>query len=319
MKKFLVIGNPIEHSLSPEIHNFWLKKHKIDAVYEKKKIEEKDLPKIVSQIKNGEVDGVNITTPFKTAILPYINDTHDAYAAGVSILSLPKETYRGTSVEPKSINTLFKLDNFVLGANTDTHGFFDSLKIFHIDLKNKKAIVLGSGGVVYSVVFILKALGVSKIYLSNRTLSKAEEIKKIHTNNNNKSIIEIVEWENLEKNTPNADIIINATSLGLKKDDVIKINYEKFNKKIFYDIVYNKKENLPIVTDVFQGTTFLAMGIGNNNTAINGAAMLILQAARSFSIWHGFNPIEKKITNFNNTANHVFPDFNKENKGMSSD
>ena len=61
------------------------------------------------------------------------------------------------------------------------------------------------------------------------------------------------------------------------------------------------------------------MGIGSGSTVINGAAMLILQAARSFSIWHGFNPIEKKITNFNNTVNHVFPDFDKENKGMSSD
>ena len=314
MKKYLVIGNPIEHSLSPKIHNFWLKEHNIDAVYEKKKIDETDLSKVVSSIKSDEIDGANITTPFKSSIIPHINSLYDSSVAGISGSSLPLETYRGLAVEPKSVNTLFKIDKLVMGANTDTGGFLDSLQLLKINVKNKKILVLGSGGVVYSIIFILKNQGASKIYLTNRTKSKAEEIKTVHTNNNNKSIIEILDWEELDKNLIEVDIIINATSLGLKKNDVINLNYENFKNKIFYDIVYNKKENLPVVTSAFQGTTFLAMGVENKNTAINGASMLIFQAARAFSIWHGFNPIEKKITNFKNTIKHVFPDFHKENK-----
>ena len=68
MKKFIVIGNPIEHSLSPKIHNFWLKKHGINAIYEKEKLELSDLKKLVSRVRDGEIDGVNITTPFKNSI-----------------------------------------------------------------------------------------------------------------------------------------------------------------------------------------------------------------------------------------------------------
>ena len=148
--------------------------------------------------------------------------------------------------------------------------------------------------------------------MSNRTISKAEDIRLAHINNNNKSIIEIIKWESLIENPPEADIIINATSLGLKKDDTIPLNFEKYEKKIFYDIVYNKKENLPY-TDKFQGTHFLAGGIGKSNHVRNGAAMLILQAAAAFSIWHGFDPINQEITNFDKTVKYVFPDYHKEN------
>ena len=310
MKKFIVIGNPIEHSLSPKIHNFWLKKHNIDAVYEKEKLELSDLKKLVSRVRDGEIDGVNVTTPFKNSIIQHLDKATD-YTFNMQ--KLPPDTYLGSSGLPHSVNTLFKRDKFVLGANTDTSGFLQSLNVLDIDVKDKSVLIFGAGGVVQSIIFILKIRGVKKIYLSNRTKSKAENIRQDHVNNNNKSIIEIIEWESLLEDPPEADIIINATSLGLNKDDVIPFNYEKYEKKTFYDIVYNKKENLPAVTDGFQGTIFLAGGMGKGNRVRNGAAMLILQAANAFSIWHGFDPFREEITNFDKTVKHVFPDFYKEN------
>ena len=310
MKKFLVVGNPIEHSLSPKIHNFWLKKHNIDAIYEKEKLELSDLKKLVLRVKNGEIDGVNITTPFKNSIIQHLDKAIDY---SLNTQKLPPDTYWGGNPLPHSVNTIFKKDKFVLGANTDTSGFLQSLNVLDIDVKNKKILIFGAGGVVQSIIFILKIQGVKKIYLSNRTKSKAEDIRLAHVNNNNKSIVEVVEWERLLKDPPDADIIINATSLGLKKDDVIPFNFAKYEKKIFYDIVYNKKENLPVVTEGFQGTYFLAGGMGKGNYIRNGAAMLILQAASSFSIWHGFDPIREEITNFDKTVKYVFPDFDKEN------
>jgi len=310
MKKYLVIGNPIEHSLSPKIHNFWLKKHNIDAIYEQEKLELSDLKKLVSRVRDGEIDGVNVTTPFKNSIIQHLDKAID-YTSNMQ--KLPPDTYWGSSGLPHSVNTLFKRDKFVLGANTDTSGFLQSLNVLDIDVKDKSVLIFGAGGVVQSIIFILKIQGVKKIYLSNRTKSKAEDIRLDHVNNNNKSIIEIIEWESLLEDPPEADIIINATSLGLKKDDVIPFNFEKYEKKTFYDIVYNKKENLPAVTDSFQGTIFLAGGMGKGNRVRNGAAMLILQAANAFSIWHGFDPIREEITNFNNTVKYVFPDFYKEN------
>tara|TARA_X000000950_G_C13787984_1_gene608116 strand:- start:133 stop:1077 length:945 start_codon:yes stop_codon:yes gene_type:complete len=310
MKKFIVIGNPIEHSLSPKIQNFWLKKHGINATYEKEKLELSDLKKLVSRVRDGEIDGVNITTPFKNSIIQHLDKAIDFTP---NLQKLPPDTYWGSSGLPHSVNTLFKKDKFVLGANTDTSGFLQSLNVLNINVKDKSVLIFGAGGVVQSIIFILKIQGVKKIYLSNRTKSKAEDIRLDHVNNNNKNIIEIIEWESLLENPPEADIIINATSLGLKKNDIIPCNFKKYEKKIFYDIVYNKKENLPVVTDIFQGTIFLGDGIGNGNYVRNGAAMLILQAAAAFSIWHGFDPVKEEITNFDKTVEYVFPDYYKEN------
>ena len=74
MKKYLVIGNPIDHSLSPKLHNYWIKKNKIDAIYEKKLLVKDDLEKIISKLKLGEIDGINVTVPFKNSVIPYIDE-----------------------------------------------------------------------------------------------------------------------------------------------------------------------------------------------------------------------------------------------------
>ena len=73
MKKYLVIGNPIDHSLSPKLHNYWIKKNKIDAIYEKKLLVKDDLEKIISKLKLGEIDGINVTVPFKNSVIPSIS------------------------------------------------------------------------------------------------------------------------------------------------------------------------------------------------------------------------------------------------------
>ena len=73
MKKYLVIGNPIEHSLSPKLHNYWIKKNKIDAIYDKKQVNESDIKDIISDIKNEKINGINVTMPFKNSIIPFID------------------------------------------------------------------------------------------------------------------------------------------------------------------------------------------------------------------------------------------------------
>ena len=71
MKKFLVIGNPIEHSLSPELHNYWIKNNGIDAIYEKQKLNENELENFISQVKDKKINGINVTVPFKKTVIPY--------------------------------------------------------------------------------------------------------------------------------------------------------------------------------------------------------------------------------------------------------
>ena len=252
MKKFLVIGNPIEHSLSPTLHNYWIKSNNIDAIYEKTKLDKGELENIVLQIKQKEIDGANITVPFKKAIIPFLDElTNEA-----------KST--------QSVNTLYLKDNNVIGHNTDIIGFETSIKKSKFDIFNKEVLILGAGGVVPSIIFALKKMKVSKIKISNRTKEKADNLKKPFKN------IEIIEWGEI----PNFDVIINATSIGLKEDDYINLDFSTISKKgLFYDVIYNPKE-----------TNFLKTGKNLGNTTLNGKLMFIYQALSAFNIWHGIEP-----------------------------
>jgi shikimate dehydrogenase len=252
MKKFLVIGNPIEHSLSPTLHNYWIKSNNIDAIYEKTKINENELEHIVLQIKKKNIDGVNVTVPFKKAIIPFLDE-----------LTTEAES-------TQSVNTLYLKDNKVIGHNTDIIGFETSIEKSKFNIFNKEILILGAGGVVPSIIFALKKMKVSKIKISNRTKEKAENLKKLFKN------IEIIEWGEIS----NFDVIINATSIGLKKDDHINIDFSLISKKgLFYDVIYNPRE-----------TNFLKTGKRLGNTILNGKLMFIYQALSAFNIWHGIEP-----------------------------
>ena len=148
MKKYLVIGNPIEHSLSPELHNYWLKNNNIEAIYEKKKISEDDLGKLILQIKEKKIDGVNITIPFKKKIISYIDE-----------LTLEAES-------TQSVNTIYLKNDKLIGHNTDIDGFKMSVEKSKFNLTNKKVLILGAGGVVPSIIFALNKMQASKIFVS---------------------------------------------------------------------------------------------------------------------------------------------------------
>ncbi len=105
MKKFLVIGNPIEHSLSPVLHNYWIKTNGINAIYEKLKLNEDELEQIILQVKEKKINGINVTVPFKKAVIPYLDE-----------LSTEAES-------TQSVNTISLKNNRVIGHNTDIIGF----------------------------------------------------------------------------------------------------------------------------------------------------------------------------------------------------
>ena len=252
MKKYIVIGNPIKHSLSPKLHNHWIRENNIDAIYDKKQLNENDIEAIINEVKNDKINGINVTVPFKKSVIPYLDQ-----------LTL-------TAKEAQSVNTIFKKDNKVFGGNTDIGGFEHSLKHINYDVKNKKVFILGAGGVVPSIILALKKLGVSKISLSNRTKEKSEDLKKIYKD------LEVISWGQCV----DFDIIINATSLGLKKDDQIELDFSKFKSdKLFYDVIYNPSK-----------TNFLLKGEKLGNKIENGKMMFIYQAQLAFKIWHNILP-----------------------------
>ena len=252
MKKYLVIGNPINHSLSPKLHNHWFKKNKINAVYDKKQINENDIKSVISEVRNGKIEGINVTVPFKKSVIPFIDQ-----------LSLEAE-------EAQSVNTIYKENNKVFGHNTDISGFELAMRGKSYDIKGKKIFILGAGGVVPSIILALKKMGANKIILSNRTKKKAEQLKKIFSD------LEIVDWGEI----PEFNMIINATSLGLNKEDEIKLDYADLGpNKLFYDVIYNPKE-----------TKFLSKAKQFGNQTENGKMMFIYQAHQAFTLWHKVMP-----------------------------
>ena len=253
MKKiFLVIGNPIDHSLSPKLHNHWIKKYKIDAVYTKKLLNNNEIEDLIFNLKEEKIHGINVTVPFKKMVIPFLDELSEE--AKIS----------------QSVNTIYKKDNRIIGDNTDIEGFKISLEKTGQEIKNKKVLILGAGGVVPSIIVALKKMQIKKIYLSNRTESKALELKK------NFPEIEIIKWGE----TLDFDTIINATSIGLKEEDEININYEQISKdKFFYDVIYNPPE-----------TNFLKNAKKYGGIIKNGKMMFIYQAQKAFFIWHKVIP-----------------------------
>ena len=253
MKKYLVIGNPIEHSLSPKLHNYWFEKNNIDANYDRRKTDKSEIQEIINEIKDNKLDGINVTVPFKTDVIPFL------------------DTLSEEAQITQSVNTIYMHDKKLVGHNTDIKGFELSLKDTQFDLNNKSIFILGAGGVVPSIIYALEKLGASKIIVSNRTKQKTEKLKKYFSN------ISIADWGD----QPEFDMIINATSLGLNKEDNINLNFNNINKeKLFYDVIYNPKE-----------TNFLRTGKNLGCQVFNGKMMFIYQALEAFKLWHKVQPV----------------------------
>tara|TARA_A100001011_G_scaffold379864_1_gene446392 strand:- start:581 stop:1366 length:786 start_codon:yes stop_codon:yes gene_type:complete len=251
MKKYLVIGNPIEHSLSPKLHNYWFKINNIEANYDKKLIEEDQVESVIKDIRKGNISGINITVPHKQTILKFCDE----------LTPVVKKI--------KSVNTIYKINNKVIGDNTDVGGFEESLKHIKYSLKGKKIFLLGAGGVAPSLIYSLQKLGALEITISNRTVEKAENLKNIFTE------LRVIKWGE----TVDFDMIINATSLGLKNNDIIDLEYNKIRSKFFFDVIYN-----PVKTN------FLKEAEKSGNKIENGKLMFIYQAQLAFQLWHGLKP-----------------------------
>tara|TARA_B100002051_G_scaffold78644_1_gene75155 strand:- start:2224 stop:3018 length:795 start_codon:yes stop_codon:yes gene_type:complete len=251
MKKYFVIGNPIDHSLSPKLHNFWINNNNLDAYYDRKKLEVNQIEKFILDCKSNKVAGINVTVPFKKTVIPYLDK-----------LSFEAE-------KTQSVNTIILKDGYLTGYNTDIIGFQTAIEKLNFNIKKKKIFILGAGGVVPSLIFALEKMNVLEIKLTNRTIERAKNLKTQFNN------LEIVEWGKV----PDFDVIINATSLGLKNED-INLDFSKVGQnKLFYDVIYNPQE-----------TNFLKVGKETGNIAENGILMFVYQALEAFNMWHGIKP-----------------------------
>ena len=256
-KSFAIIGDPIAHSLSPVLHNYWFKKYNISAEYNLLSIKENELESTINDVRKKKLDGINITLPYKQKVISFIDQ----------LINDAKST--------NSVNTIYLNDNnIIVGENTDVFGIQAAYLKEISNVKNKKALIIGAGGVSPSMIFALQKSKLQNISIINRTNEKSIFLKKKF------NYINILKWKLLEEELKNFDIIINATSLGLKDGKDFEFNFNIIKKDAIYiDLIYN-----PIETKTLK---FLKE---SKIKTFNGLNMFIYQGQKSFYLWNKVNP-----------------------------
>lgn len=265
--KLYVIGNPIAHSKSPEIHNFWLTSMKLKYKYEKKLIYENEIEKFLVLLREKKVLGINVTLPYKTVILNYV----DKVEKNVKKIG--------------AVNTIYVSNNQLIGANTDGLGFAKSVKHdANFVLKGKKIFIFGSGGAARGIIFELINQQVSSITIRNRNYKKAIALAQSVYDNTKYRELKIEKWDS-QTFKKKYDLIINTTSFGMKENEILNFDYSQAHTDtLFCDIIYNP-----------QKTEFLKKAEKKKFKTLNGMGMLVRQAETSFCKWFKLKVSEKMI------------------------
>ena len=251
---YAVIGDPISHSLSPIIHNTVFNKRDMDSIYISLLVRRPNLKNELELLRNN-FKGFNVTIPHKETIIPYLDQ--------VDPLAL----------EYGAVNTVKVIDGKLIGYNTDGHGFLKSLDSINVSLRNKKVLLLGSGGAGRMAAFeIVKSGG--NLTIATRNISKAKLFKDDILKSYN-MIIDILQIEEIDLSF---DIIINSTPVGMYPNiDECPINEKVLQgAELVYDMIYNPYE-----------TKLLCLGQKSGAKTINGLPMLVYQGLKSMEIWTG--------------------------------
>jgi shikimate dehydrogenase len=259
MKKACVIGWPIAHSRSPLIHNYWLKKYGIDAVYEKKAVEPKNVAHFIANLAAWEFIGCNVTIPHKEMAFQAVAKT-DEIANRLG-----------------AVNTVYLKDGVVCGTNTDGEGFIASLHHSHpeFNLRDKTAIIVGAGGAAKAIIGALFDEGVTKIGIINRTRERIHDLQVQF----GPGVYEISKAASNEA-LKSCGLLVNTTSQGMEGQSSLELEIQSLNPNaLVADIVYTPLE-----------TAFLAKARRQGNPVLGGLGMLLYQAVRGFELWFEVKP-----------------------------
>ncbi|OTG84868.1 shikimate dehydrogenase [Acinetobacter sp. ANC 4648] len=254
-KQFAVIGNPIEHSRSPELHHAFAKKMGIDLKYAKRLAALDGFEASVEDFFAQNGTGMNVTVPFK----------EQAFALCTELTERARIA--------KAVNTLWMQDGKLHGDNTDGQGLVDAIQALDWNLSNATLLIIGAGGATRGVIYPLVKAGAKKIVIANRTLARAEQLV-----NDLKDAVPEAELSacSLEQLQGNFDIVINATSASLSGDTLVLPETLTFNYA--YEMAYGKP------------SSFLDQAKARHVPTADGFGMLVGQAIEAFSIWNGVKP-----------------------------
>jgi shikimate dehydrogenase len=261
-----VIGDPIEHSLSPTIHNAAFGHLELDFVFLAFRVKAADLESAIQGMRGLGIHGLNVTMPHKGAVIAYLDEVDST----VKFLG--------------SANTILNKDGKLSGFNTDGAGALKALRENGVDLHEKKVLLLGAGSAAKAVAFSL-AEDVGELVVLNRAAEKAKELAEALGRISNKKVVgAALSPDAVAKNLRDSDVLINATSVGMHpaaNKSIVAPQWLRSDLTVM-DIVYN-----PVETKLARDAK------ASGAQVISGVEMLIYQGAASFEIWTGRSaPIE---------------------------
>ncbi|HLE74730.1 MAG TPA: shikimate dehydrogenase [Candidatus Bathyarchaeia archaeon] len=261
-----VIGDPIEHTLSPAMHNAAFNHLKLDFVFLAFRVKAAELEDAMRGMRGLGIHGLNVTMPHKTAVIKYLDEVDST----VKFLG--------------SVNTILNDDGRLLGFNTDGVGALRALRDNGVNLNGKKLLLLGAGGAAKAVAYAL-AKEVGELCVLNRATEKAKELAEALSRAFGRKVVgDALSSSALQRNLRDADVLINATSVGMHPNinqSLVAPQWLKPDLTVM-DIVYNPLET-KLVKD--------AKAVGAQ--VVSGVEMLLYQGAASFEIWTGLSaPIE---------------------------
>jgi shikimate dehydrogenase len=250
------MGHPVAHSRSPMIHGHWLKTLGIPGAYELKDLTPEQFPGFLGELgKNGYVGG-NVTAPHKEAAYRTVG-ARDAASEAVG-----------------AVNTLWLENGRLLGGNSDVHGFIANLddRAPGWNVPGCKVVILGAGGASRSAVYAFRQRGI-EVHVVNRTLARAQELAQ-------KFGCKAHGWDEAARLLPQADVLVNCTSLGMTGKETLQVDLGPLRKSaVVYDIVYVPLE-----------TALLAQAGKRGHRTVDGLGMLLQQAGFGFRKWFGGDP-----------------------------
>lgn len=257
-----LIGYPLDHSLSPRIHSYWIAKHGLDAEYKLFTTPPARVRQVVKRLRDKGALGFNVTVPHKLAVMEYLDEI-DAVATRIG-----------------AVNTVIHKEGKLTGSNTDAYGFITNLREgltgnIDGDISSylKKIVLLGAGGATRAAIVALKDAGAKHITLTNRSADKAASLAQEFS-------LETVPWAEKNAALHAATLLVNTTSLGMLNKPALDVDVSALPATAaVHDIVYAPLE-----------TALLNAARARGNQTVDGLGMLLYQAQAAFQAWHGVTP-----------------------------
>ncbi len=257
---FGILGDPVDHSLSPTIHNAAFRAQRLHCVYIPLHVRARDLKRALIAMTLADIEGGNVTAPHKQTVIPYL-DALDPSAKNAG-----------------AVNTIYKKGKRWIGANTDGVGFVMACRQRHVTLKGKSVTILGAGGVASAIIATLSKAGVRHVVILNRSLARARKLKSRFQTTRMTIEVAPLSSTSYRRFFPETDLLIHATSQGVAHSPKLAIPMALLPRMTTVcDCQYKQGSQ----------TSLVMQAIRHKCRVVDGLDLLLAQAAESYRLWTG--------------------------------